>query len=66
VAAAIAEQSTQLVTLFETFYNDKRAALMDKISTLVPGLERVFFCNSGTEQWKRRLSLRGFPPGAKK
>ena len=39
VAAAIAEQSTQLVTLFETFYNDKRAALMDKITSLVPGLD---------------------------
>ena len=28
VAAAIAEQSTKLITLFETFYNDKRAKLM--------------------------------------
>lgn len=49
VAAAIAEQSTQLITLFETFYNDKRAALMEKITSLIPGLDRVFFCNSGTE-----------------
>ena len=49
VAAAIAEQSTRLVTLFETFYNDQRAALMEKITSLVPGLERVFFCNSGSE-----------------
>jgi LysW-gamma-L-lysine/LysW-L-ornithine aminotransferase len=49
VAAAIAEQSTRLITLFESFYNDQRAALMEKIVTLVPGLDRVFFCNSGTE-----------------
>jgi len=49
VAAALAEQSTKLITLFETFYNDQRAALMDIIGNLVPGLERVFFCNSGTE-----------------
>jgi acetylornithine/LysW-gamma-L-lysine aminotransferase len=49
VAAALAEQSTKLITLFETFYNDQRAALMQKMGTLVPGLERVFFCNSGTE-----------------
>ncbi len=49
VAAAIAEQSTRLITLFETFYNDQRAALMEKITSLVPGLDRVFFCNSGTE-----------------
>jgi acetylornithine/LysW-gamma-L-lysine aminotransferase len=49
VAAALAEQSTKLITLFETFYNDQRAALMQKIGSLVPGLNRVFFCNSGTE-----------------
>lgn len=49
VAAALAEQSTKLITLFETFYNDQRAALMQKMGTLVAGLERVFFCNSGTE-----------------
>jgi acetylornithine/LysW-gamma-L-lysine aminotransferase len=57
VAAAIAEQSMQLVTLFETFYNDKRAALMEKISTLVPGLDRVFFCNSGTEAVEAALKF---------
>ncbi len=49
VAAAIAEQATKLVTLFETFPNDQRAALMEKLTALTPGLERVFFCNSGTE-----------------
>jgi acetylornithine/LysW-gamma-L-lysine aminotransferase len=49
VAAALAEQSTKLITLFESFYNDQRAALMQIMGTLVPGLPRVFFCNSGTE-----------------
>jgi acetylornithine/LysW-gamma-L-lysine aminotransferase len=49
VAAALAEQATRLVTLFESFYNDQRAALVQKMGTLMPGLERVFFCNSGTE-----------------
>ena len=49
VAAALAEQSTKLITLFESFYNDQRAALMQKMGSLVLGLERVFFCNSGTE-----------------
>jgi acetylornithine/LysW-gamma-L-lysine aminotransferase len=49
VAAAIAEQASTLITLFESYPNDKRAALMQKMATLVPGLERVFFCNSGTE-----------------
>jgi LysW-gamma-L-lysine/LysW-L-ornithine aminotransferase len=49
VAAALAEQATRLVTLFESFYNDQRAVLVQKMGTLMPGLERVFFCNSGTE-----------------
>lgn len=49
VAAAVAEQATKLVTLFETFPNDQRAALMEKLTALMPGLERVFFCNSGAE-----------------
>jgi len=49
VAAAVAEQATKLITLFETFPNDQRAALMEKLTALTPGLERVFFCNSGAE-----------------
>ena len=49
VAAAVAAQALKLVTLFETFPNDQRAALMEKLTALTPGLERVFFCNSGTE-----------------
>ena len=49
VAAALAEQATKLITLFETFYNDQRAALMEKITSIIPELDRVFFCNSGTE-----------------
>lgn len=49
IAQAIADQANTLVTLFETFPNDKRAALMEKLLSLAPGFERVFFCNSGTE-----------------
>lgn len=49
VAAAIAAQAARLVTLFETFPNDQRAALMARLTALTPGLERVFFCNSGAE-----------------
>lgn len=49
VAAAVAAQAGRLVTLFETYYNDQRAALMESLTALTPGLERVFFCNSGTE-----------------
>jgi acetylornithine/LysW-gamma-L-lysine aminotransferase len=57
VAAAIAEQASTLITLFESYPNDKRAALMQKVATLVPGLERVFFCNSGTEAVEAALKF---------
>jgi acetylornithine/LysW-gamma-L-lysine aminotransferase len=57
VAAALAEQATKLITLFESFYNDQRAALAQKMGTLVPGLERVFFCNSGTESIEAALKF---------
>jgi acetylornithine/LysW-gamma-L-lysine aminotransferase len=49
IAEALYKQANTLITLFESFPNDQRAQLMEKISALVPGLDRVFFCNSGTE-----------------
>ena len=57
VAAAIAEQASTLITLFESYPNNKRAALMQKMATLIPGLERVFFCNSGTEAVEAALKF---------
>jgi acetylornithine/LysW-gamma-L-lysine aminotransferase len=49
IAAALAAQSARLITLFETFPNDQRALLMKELTSLASGLDRVFFCNSGTE-----------------
>ena len=49
IAKALYQQANTLITLFETFPNDQRALLMEKITRLVPGLDRVFLCNSGTE-----------------
>ena len=49
IAEAIYKQASTLITLFETFPNDQRAMLMEKITSLVDGLDRVFLCNSGTE-----------------
>jgi acetylornithine/LysW-gamma-L-lysine aminotransferase len=57
VAAAIAGQASTLITLFESYPNDKRAALMQKLASLVPGLERVFLCNSGTEAVEAALKF---------
>jgi len=49
IAEALYKQANTLITLFESFPNDQRAMLMEKITALVPGLDRVFFCNSGAE-----------------
>jgi acetylornithine/LysW-gamma-L-lysine aminotransferase len=49
IAEALYQQARTLITLFETFPNDKRAELMKKLTSLVGGLDRVFLCNSGTE-----------------
>lgn len=57
VAAAIAEQAATLITLFESFPNDKRSALMQKMASLVPGLERIFLCNSGAEAVEAALKF---------
>ncbi|GAB4467094.1 MAG: aspartate aminotransferase family protein [Anaerolineales bacterium] len=66
VTAAIAAQAATLITLFETFPNDQRAALMQKMASLVPGLERVFFCNSGTEAVEAALKFARLSTGRTK
>jgi acetylornithine/LysW-gamma-L-lysine aminotransferase len=57
VAAAIADQAKTLITLFESFPNDKRAALLQKMAALHPGKNPVFFCNSGTEAVEAALKF---------
>jgi LysW-gamma-L-lysine/LysW-L-ornithine aminotransferase len=57
VAEAIAKQASILITLFAGFPNDQRALLMQKITSLVDGLELVFFCNSGTEAVEAALKF---------
>lgn len=57
VAQAIAEQASILITCPETFYNDRRAALVEKLGSLVPRLERVYLCNSGTEAIEAALKF---------
>jgi acetylornithine/LysW-gamma-L-lysine aminotransferase len=50
VADTLAEQARTLITCPELFYNDRRAALLEKLATITPpGLNRFFLCNSGTE-----------------
>jgi len=48
VAEAIAKQAQILITCPEMFYNDRRAELEQKL-TSITGMPRVLLCNSGTE-----------------
>lgn len=65
VAEAIYKQASTLITLFETFPNDQRAMLMEKITSLVNGLDRVFLCNSGTESVEASLKFARISTGRK-
>ncbi len=49
VVNALIEQAAKLISLPETFYHPVRAELMDRLCNMVETLDRVFFCNSGTE-----------------
>jgi LysW-gamma-L-lysine/LysW-L-ornithine aminotransferase len=50
VVKAIREQAGRLITCPEIFYNDLRAALLNRLALVAPrGLDRAFLCNSGTE-----------------
>jgi acetylornithine/LysW-gamma-L-lysine aminotransferase len=65
VAEAIYRQASTLITLFETFPNDKRAELMKKLTSLVEGLDRVFLCNSGTESVEAAFKFARLSTGRK-
>jgi len=65
VAEAIYKQASTLITLFETFPNDKRAELMKKITSLVDRLDRVFLCNSGTESVEAAFKFARISTGRK-
>ena len=65
IAEALYKQASTLITLFESFPNDKRAELMEKITSLVDSLDRVFFCNSGTEAVEASLKFARISTGRK-
>jgi acetylornithine/LysW-gamma-L-lysine aminotransferase len=56
VVKAIAEQAQTLISCPEMFYNDKRAALLERLSGLT-GMPRAFLCNSGTEAVEAALKF---------
>jgi acetylornithine/LysW-gamma-L-lysine aminotransferase len=56
VVLAIAEQAATLISCPEMFYNDRRAALEQKLCQL-SGFPRVFLCNSGAEAIEAALKF---------
>lgn len=50
VVEALRAQAGELIGCNSSFANDQRALLMEELSAILPqGMERLFFCNSGTE-----------------
>jgi acetylornithine aminotransferase/acetylornithine/N-succinyldiaminopimelate aminotransferase len=56
VLAAIDEQSRKLLHTSNLFYHPGQAELALRLTEMT-GLDRVFFCNSGTEAWEAALKL---------
>ncbi len=56
VEATIAAQSKRLMHTSNLFFHEHTAELAMRL-TEISGLDRVFFCNSGTEAWEAALKL---------
>ncbi|OGO33147.1 MAG: acetylornithine aminotransferase [Chloroflexi bacterium RBG_16_56_8] len=64
VAQAIVEQAGTLISLTEAFYNDKRAALEEKLIAISPNhANRVFLCNSGAEAIEGAIKFARYSTG---
>lgn len=56
IEAAIHDQSARLLHTSNLFFHEGTAVLALRL-TEISGLDRVFFCNSGTEAWEAALKL---------
>jgi acetylornithine/N-succinyldiaminopimelate aminotransferase len=56
ITKAINAQAATLLHTSNLFYHDGTATLAMKL-TEITGMDRVFFCNSGTEAWEAALKL---------
>src|SRR5579883_2269643 len=56
IEKAIAEQSRKLIHISNLFFHEGQAELALRL-TKMSGLDRAFFCNSGTEAWEAALKL---------
>ena len=56
ITAAIVVQAPRLLHTSNLFFHEHTAALALRL-TEISGLDRVFFCNSGTEAWEAALKI---------
>ncbi len=66
VVTAITQQAQRLMICPGSFYNDTRARLLQRLAALVPGLERVFLANSGTEAVEAAIKFARYSTGRPK
>src|SRR5277367_6674108 len=56
IEKAIAEQSKKLIHISNLYFHEGQAELALRL-TKMSGMDRAFFCNSGTEAWEAALKL---------
>src|SRR5712691_2547899 len=56
IQAAIKRQASRLIHVSNLFFHEYQAELA-RLLTDISGLDRAFFCNSGTEAWEGALKL---------
>ena len=56
ITQAIAEQSAKLLHVSNLFFHQGQAELALRLTEMT-GLDRAFFCNSGTEAWEAAMKL---------
>jgi acetylornithine aminotransferase/acetylornithine/N-succinyldiaminopimelate aminotransferase len=56
IEQAIAEQSKKLLHISNLYYHAGQAELAARLTEMT-GMDRAFFCNSGTEAWEAALKL---------
>jgi acetylornithine/LysW-gamma-L-lysine aminotransferase len=63
VISAIQEQIQNLMICPELFHNPTRAKFQERLCGLVPGMRRVYLCNSGTEAVEAAIKFARFSTG---
>ncbi len=56
IEKAIAQQSHKLIHISNLYYHDGQAGLAQRLTERT-GLDRAFFCNSGTEAWEAAMKV---------